>query len=701
MINLSHVTLRRGPRALIEDASLTIYGGWRVGVIGRNGTGKSSLFAALLGEFATDKGEISLQKGLAIATVAETPALPDLAIEFALDGDVELRRLERELVVAEDAHDAHRISDIHERLNTIGGYAARARAARLLHGLGFSSAAQVQPVASFSGGWRMRLNLARALMCRSDLLLLDEPTNHLDLDAVIWLQAWLVDYPGTLLVISHDREFLDAVTTHTLHLENARATLYTGNYSQFERQRAEQLALQSAAYAKQQRQVAHLQSFINRFKAKASKATQAQSRIKQLERMQLVAPAHFDSEFTFELPEPERLPSPLIRFDNVSAGYRASPSPQPSPQRGEGDSLSSPPTSSEYSSVPPSSMGADGSYRPSPSMGAGHSSIPSPLMGEGKGGGDKAQRVILSGIKLLIAPGDRIGLLGPNGAGKSTLVRTLAGELPALSGDATRSPHLRVGYFAQHQLEQLDPKASPLLHLKRLDQSLGGRAGELELRNFLGGFNFRGDRVFEAVAPFSGGEKARLCLAMVVYQKPNLLLLDEPTNHLDLDMRHALETALTSFAGAVVLVSHDRHLLSTTSETLLRVSDGQCLPFDGDLDDYARWLTSRDSSSPLPLGGEGKGEGVTRLSAKDRRKAGADARALRTAAKKLDEKLNRLNAELKALDEQLANPALYSRAERTEISKLQRSHAQLRDEIGRTEEEWLKIEDQIEQSGAG
>jgi ATP-binding cassette subfamily F protein 3 len=651
MINLNHVTLRRGPRALIEDASLTIYGGWRVGVIGRNGTGKSSLFAALLGELATDKGEISVQKGLAVATVAqETPALPDLAIEFALDGDVELRRLERELVAAEDAHDAHRISDIHERLNTIGGYAARARAARLLHGLGFSSAAQGQPVASFSGGWRMRLNLARALMCRSDLLLLDEPTNHLDLDAVIWLQAWLVDYPGTLLVISHDREFLDAVTTHTLHLENARATLYAGNYSQFERQRAEQLALQTAAYAKQQRQVAHLQSFINRFKAKASKATQAQSRIKQLERMQLVAPAHFDSEFAFELPEPERLPSPLIRFDNVSAGYAF---------------------------------------------------IPSPSTGEGKGWGDKAQRVILTSIKLLIAPGDRIGLLGPNGAGKSTLVRTLAGELPALSGDATRSPHLRVGYFAQHQLEQLDPKASPLLHLKRLDQVLGGRAGELELRNFLGGFNFRGDRVFEAVAPFSGGEKARLCLAMVVYQKPNLLLLDEPTNHLDLDMRHALETALTSFAGAVVLVSHDRHLLSTTSETLLRVSDGQCLPFDGDLDDYARWLTSRDSSSPLPLGGEGKGEGVTRLSAKDRRKAGADARALRTAAKKLDEKLNRLNAELKALDEQLANPALYSRAERTEISKLQRSHAQLRDEIGRTEEEWLKIEDQIEQSGAG
>jgi ATP-binding cassette subfamily F protein 3 len=389
--------------------------------------------------------------------------------------------------------------------------------------------------------------------------------------------------------------------------------------------------LQAAAYAKQQRQVAHLQSFINRFKAKASKATQAQSRIKQLERMQLVAPAHFDSEFSFELPEPERLPSPLIRFDNVSAGYST-------------------------------------------------------------GNGSK---VILRGIKLLIAPGDRIGLLGPNGAGKSTLVRTLAGELPALSGDATRSPYLRVGYFAQHQLEQLDPKASPLLHMKRLDQAIGGRTGELELRNFLGGFNFRGDRVFEAVEPFSGGEKARLCLAMVVYQKPNLLLLDEPTNHLDLDMRHALETALTTFAGAVVLVSHDRHLLSTTSEDLWRVSDGHCLPFDGDLDEYARWLTSRDKSSQTP-GAVTIVKTENRPTAKDRRKAGADERALRATARKLDEKLNRLNAELKALDERLADPALYGTAGKTDISKLQREHARLREEIGKAEEAWLAAEDQLE-----
>jgi ATP-binding cassette, subfamily F, member 3 len=637
MITLTNVTLRRGPRALLEEASLTIYGGWHVGVIGRNGTGKSSLFAALMGELGTDKGEIGVQKNLAIATVAqETPGLPDLAIEFALDGDIELRQLERDLVTAEDAHDLHRISDIHERLNTIGGYAARARAARLLHGLGFSSEAQTQPVSSFSGGWRMRLNLARALMCRSDLLLLDEPTNHLDLDAVIWLQTWLVNYPGTLLVISHDREFLDAVTTHTLHIENARATLYTGNYSQFERQRAEKLTLQSAAYAKQQRQVAHLESFITRFKAKASKATQAQSRIKQLERMQLVAPAHADSEFSFELPEPDRLPSPLIRFDNVSAGY----------QNTEGN------------------------------------------------------KTILKGIKFLIAPGDRIGLLGPNGAGKSTLVRTLAGELKSLSGDDTRSPHLRVGYFAQHQLEQLDPKASPLLHLKRVDQAMGGNTTEQDLRNFLGGFNFRGDRVFEAVAPFSGGEKARLCLAMVVYQKPNLLLLDEPTNHLDLDMRHALETALTGFAGAVVLVSHDRHMLSVTCDDFWRVSEGQSLPFEGDLDDYARWLTSRDKSSQTPSAtAEPDAAAPKNLSAKERRKASADERALRSSARKLDEKLNRLNAELKALDERLADPSLYDSAEPAEITKLQRQHAQLRQDISKTEEEWLAVADQLEAAG--
>jgi ATP-binding cassette subfamily F protein 3 len=623
MISLNQATLRRGSRALLDQVTFTIHAGWRVGVVGRNGTGKSTLFAAILGELHADRGDISVQKNLAIATVAqETPALPDAAIEFALDGDAELRDLERRLVVAENADDAHDISDIHERLNTIGGYSARARAARLLHGLGFEPEMQERAVASFSGGWRMRLNLARALMCRSDLLLLDEPTNHLDLDAVIWLQDWLTGYQGTLLVISHDREFLDAVTTHTLHLEGSKATLYTGNYSQFERARAEQMALQSAAYEKQQKQVAHLQSFINRFKAKASKATQAQSRMKQLEKMQLVAAAHADSEFSFSFPQPDRLPSPLIRFNDLAAGYPGKP--------------------------------------------------------------------ILKHLKLLIAPGERIGLLGPNGAGKSTLVRTLAGELPPLSGDMLRDPYLKVGYFAQHQLEQLDPKASPILHLRRLDP----KAGEQELRNFLGGFNFRGDRAFEAVAPFSGGEKARLALAMVVYRQPNLLLLDEPTNHLDLDMRHALETALLDFAGAVILVSHDRHMVASTCDTLLLVAEGGCRPFEGDLNDYARWLTSRDSGSAAPKAPR------ERQTPKDERRAAADARAqlrpLRDTIKRLDTQMTRLNKDLAAIESALADQTLYEASRSAELAKLLKEQGAVKRKLESAEEEWLKTSTQIE-----
>ncbi|SHH16239.1 ATP-binding cassette, subfamily F, member 3 [Hydrocarboniphaga daqingensis] len=527
MISASRLTLRRGPRALLEDASFSIHHGWHVGLIGRNGTGKSTLFAAILGQLAPDKGEMSSLKNVAVATAAqETPALPDLAIEFALDGDVELRDLERRLAVAEAKEDIDAICAIHERLGMIGGYAARARAAALLHGLSFSQEAQQRPVADFSGGWRMRLNLARALMCRSDVLLLDEPTNHLDLDAVIWLQGWLASYPGLLMVISHDREFLDAVTTHTLHLESQKATLYTGNYSSFERQRAERLTLQAGAYAKQQKQVAHLQKFINRFRASAAKASQAQSRIKALERMELVSAVHADSEFSFEFPEPDRLPSPLVRFDDVSAGYQT----------------------------------------------------------------DHGDKVILEKLRVLVAPGERIGLLGQNGAGKSTLVQTIAGAIPPLAGDLMRDGHLRVGYFAQHTTETLDADASPILHFRRIDP----KVSEQELRGFLGGFNFKGDRVYEPVGPFSGGEKARLALAMVVYQNPNLLLLDEPTNHLDLDMRHALETALIGFQGAVIVVSHDRHLLTSTCDTLWLVADGRCVNFDGDLDDYAKWLNTRD-----------------------------------------------------------------------------------------------------------
>ncbi|WP_028006683.1 ATP-binding cassette domain-containing protein [Solimonas flava] len=626
MISLQSLTLRRGARTLLEDASLTIYPGWRVGVVGRNGTGKSTLFAAITGQLDADRGSLSRPKDLAIASVAqETPSLPDLAIEFVLDGDVELRQLEARLVKAENEHDVERIATIHERLNAIGGYAARARAATLMHGLGFAHEAGQRPVASFSGGWRMRLNLARALMCRSDLLLLDEPTNHLDLDAVIWLQEWLVSYPGTLLLISHDREFLDAVTTQTLHLENLKATLYTGNYSQFERQRAERLTLQAGQYEKQQREIAHLQNFIRRFKAKASKATQAQSRVKALERMELVAAVHADSEFSFSFPEPEKLPSPLLRFDKLSAGY-----------------------------------------------------------------GDKK---ILSGLKLLVAPGDRIGLLGPNGAGKSTLVRTLAGELAPLAGQAMRDPNLRVGYFAQHTTDSLDPQASPLLHLKRLDP----RANEQALRNFLGSFNFRGDRAMEKVEPFSGGEKARLALALVVYQKPNLLLLDEPTNHLDLDMRHALEQALLDYPGALVVVSHDRHLLTSTCETFWLVAGGEAQPFEGDLDAYARWLRQRDNTAAPKPAAEAAAPAAPHRDAAELR---AQSKPLRETINRLDKQMAKLQAALTPIEAQLADGAIYEAARSAELRDALARQAELRRQLAAAEDEWLTTTERLETLGA-
>jgi ATP-binding cassette subfamily F protein 3 len=633
MLTFSDVTLRRGPRALLTQVSLTVHAGWRVGVVGRNGTGKSSLFAMILGELTPDAGEVALPRRLAIATVAqETPAVEQPALEYALDGDVELRQVERELEAAEAAHDGMRIAHLHEHLATIDGYAARARAARLLHGLGFSPEEQAQPVASFSGGWRMRLNLARALLRRSDLLLLDEPTNHLDLDTVVWLQGWLVEYPGTLLVISHDREFLDAVTTHTLHLAQGTATLYTGNHSQFERQRAERMAQQSAVAEQQRRKIEHLQAFIDRFKAKASKARQAQSRIKMIERIERVAVVVADPEFEFEFPLPPKLPAPMIRLDDAAVGYD--------------------------------------------------------------------ERTVLGAIKLSLAPGDRVGLLGPNGEGKTTLVRLLAGELPARAGTQTRHPDLRVGYFAQHQLEQLDTAASPLAHFKRLDPA----AGEQALRNYLGGFHFLGDRVFEPVGPFSGGEKARLALALVVYRKPNLLLLDEPTNHLDLDMRQALELALQEFAGALVLVSHDRHLVGATCDTLWRVSDGRVVEFDGDLDDYAAWLATRErewarrqdvatATAPAPTAD-------TRANAKQQRRADAEQRRrekpLRDALRRAEQRIETLKAELATLDARMQQPDYYAGASATEVAAATQRTATLRRELAQAEDEWLGAAEALE-----
>jgi len=623
MLSFDHITLSRGPRTLLDDVNLTIFAGQHVGVVGRNGTGKSSLFALIRGELAADRGELSLPRRLAIASVAqETPAVAQPAMDYVLDGDVELRATEQALAAAETARDAAQIATLHERLHAIGGYAARARAGKLLHGLGFAPAEHTQPVAEFSGGWRMRLNLAAALMCRSDLLLLDEPTNHLDLDAVLWLQEFLAGYLGTLLVISHDREFLDAVTSHTLHLSQQRAMLYTGNYSQFELLRAERLAQQTALAKHQQHQIAHLQSFVDRFRAKASKARQAQSRLKMIERIERVLPAHADSAFEFSFPPPDKLPAPLLRLDELAAGY-----------------------------------------------------------------GD---RTVWRDARMDIGPGARIGLLGPNGAGKSTLMRVLAGELPALSGEMVRHRDLRVGYLAQHQLEQLDPRGSPFVHLRRQEPAIE----EQVARSFLGGFDFRGDRVYEPVVNFSGGEKARLALALVVRSRPNLLLLDEPTNHLDLDMRAALELALQDYAGALVLVSHDRHLLGVTCDELWRVAEGTVRPFDGDLDDYAAWLAARERSWSAQVDAQIPASDTRQVSAKDRRRAAADQRArekpLRDTIRNAEAAMAAAQARLAEIEARLCEPEIYQDGNQETVATLLREQAQLRRDLASSEESWLE-----------
>ncbi|GIK36021.1 MAG: ABC transporter ATP-binding protein [Gammaproteobacteria bacterium] len=634
MLTFADVTLSRGPRTLLTGVSFAAFAGWRLGVVGRNGTGKTSLFGLVTGEIAPDAGSVALPRNLAVASVAqETPASPRSALDYALDGDTELRATEAELAAAEAAHDAGRIAQLHEKLYAIDGYAARARAARLLHGLGFEAADQERAVAEFSGGWRMRLNLARALLCRSDLLLLDEPTNHLDLDAVLWLQAWLTAYPGTMLVISHDRDFLDAVTTHTLHLAQGTATLYTGNYSQFERLRAERMAQQGALRAQQQRQIAHLQSFVDRFKAKASKARQAQARVKMIERIRLAAPAHADAEFEFSIPEPQRLPEPLLVLDRAAAGYGA--------------------------------------------------------------------RSVLSGLRMTIAPGDRIGILGPNGAGKSTLTKLLAGVLEPQAGSVVRSPWLVVGYFAQHQLEQLDAAASPLEHLRRQAPGLGEKA----CREYLAAYHFRGDRVFEPVGPFSGGEKARLALALLVQGRPNLLLLDEPTNHLDLDLRHALEIALQDYAGALVLVSHDRHLVESTCDSLWRVAGGSAQPFDGDLDDYARWLAQRERDYEPEEAAAAVAPREIRLSPKEQRRAAAEQRArlkaLRDAVRKAEGEMQRLGARLAAVEKELADPGSYQALGRERLTELSREQKQLRAQLAGTEDAWLRATTELENGEKG
>ena len=588
MLQFRSLTLRRGSRLLFRDTSFQIHPGQKVGITGANGTGKSSLFALLLGELQPDEGELLWPREWVIAHVAqETPSDERPAIEYVLDGDRELRETERALAQAEKAGDGEGQARLHAHFEAIGGYQARSRAAQLLSGLGFRPGQETRPVSSFSGGWRMRLNLARALICRSDLLLLDEPTNHLDLDAVIWLEGWLRRYPGTLLLISHDREFLDAVTDHIAHIEQQQLTLYSGNYSAFERIRAEQLAHQQAQYQKQQREIAHMHSYVERFRAKATKARQAQSRLKALERMERIAPAHVDSPFHFSFRPPEKLPNPLLRLHHAACGY-------------------------------------DGS-------------------------------AIVSGVELSLSPGDRIGLLGPNGAGKSTFIKLLAGKLEPLEGQVETAQDLAIGYFAQHQLDQLHPGHSPLEHLLQI----GPELREQEARDYLGSFGFSGDKALEPVAPFSGGEKSRLALALLIWKRPNLLLLDEPTNHLDLEMRQALAVALQDFTGAMIIVSHDRHLLRVSTDELLLVDGGAISGFDGSLDDYPAWLARRNSTAAA---GKATEPGAERDRRAERRAAARRRQALQPLKKKLqqaEEELEALQQQQADLELQLADNDLY------------------------------------------
>ncbi|HKQ14074.1 MAG TPA: ATP-binding cassette domain-containing protein [Steroidobacteraceae bacterium] len=637
MLTFSGLALRRGTRLLIADASFTIYRGEKVGIVGANGCGKSSLLALILGELQADAGSFDMPTQLVVAHVAqEMDATQRAAVEFVMDGDAELRETEAAMAAAEARDAGAALGELHARYAALGGYDARSRAGRLMHGLGFSAAEETKPVAAFSGGWRMRLNLAQALMCRSDLLLLDEPTNHLDLDAVLWLEEWLRSYPGTLLMIAHDREFLDRSVDRIVHIEQGAAKIYTGNYSAFEEQRATQLAQQQSLYERQQREIRHMMSFVERFRAKASKARQAQSRLKALERMERIAPAHVDSPFEFSFLAPEKLPRPLLTLERQSAGY--------------------------------------------------------------------GERIVLQSLNMTIVPGARIALLGRNGAGKSTLMKLLAGELNARDGKRTEARDLRIGYFAQHQLEQLDVEESPLQHLRRHGGAAAARGTEQELRSFLGGFGFSGDRVFEPVGPFSGGEKARLVLALVSFRRPNLLLLDEPTNHLDLEMRQALAVALQDYDGAVVLVAHDRHLLRAVADELVLVDAGRATPFDGDLEDYARWfLTSaaqaqeqETAAKPAPK----ETSEQTSEQKKQRKREQAERRnrlsPLRAEVARCEARIAELERRRQEIEAQLANPEVYGEQAKQRLQELLGAQTQVRRDLTAAEEAWVAASERLD-----
>ena len=628
MIAFRDFALRRGGHLLLSGVDAALHDGWKIGVAGRNGSGKSSLFAAILGEIEPEAGALDLPTGLRIASAAqETPALPDAAIDYVLGGDVELAAALADEAQAAAAGDHAAAAIAHHRIDALAGYDGRARAGRLLHGLGFKSDDHDKPVAEFSGGWRGRLNLARALMAPSDLLLLDEPTNHLDLDAVLWLEQWLRRYPRTLMIISHDREFLDGTVDHVLHLEQGGARLYAGNYSDFERQRAERLHQQQAAFAKEQAERVHLQSFIDRFRAKATKARQAQSRIKRLEKLAGTEAVRVERAFEFRFPQPPRLPQSMLKLEHVDAGYAPAAK-------------------------------------------------------------------VLGNVRFSVQAGDRIGLLGPNGAGKSTLVKTLVGELAPMAGERHVHKDAMIGYFAQHTVESLRAGESPYDHLRELAPDASPQA----LRDWLGKWHFAGDRAFENVDGFSGGERARLALALIAWGKPNLLVLDEPTNHLDLDTRGALADALNDFPGALVLVAHDRHLLGLVCDNFQRVADGRVEPFDGDLDDYARWLRGRG-------GGAGEREAVASKAAdpRERRRGTATERerhrSLRKRLEKIEARMAGIDAGLAGLQDRLADPVIYE-GPTAVLADIGREQNALREEKAALEAEWLQRFEELEAATA-
>ncbi|MDM1273466.1 ATP-binding cassette domain-containing protein [Acinetobacter indicus] len=636
MIQFDQVSLRRGGRVLFQKASMQIHPGWKVGLTGVNGAGKSTLFAALLGELGADEGSLTRPSGWTVAHMAqEVKALDMPALDFVLSGDEEYWQIQKQLAQPEQLSDSE-LAQLHGRFDEIHGYSAPSKAAQLMAGLGFMEHQLRLDVSSFSGGWRMRLNLARTLMSRSDLLLLDEPTNHLDLDAILWLEDWLNAYEGTLILISHDRDFLDAVTDHILHIENQELTLYTGNYSTFEVTRSERLAQQQQAFEKQVEARAHLQKFIDRFKAKATKARQAQSRIKQLEKMQLLAPAHVDTPFTFSFREPTKMSSPLLTLDQAEIGYPG--------------------------------------------------------------------KSIASKINLQITPSSRIGLLGMNGAGKSTLIKSLVGDLALLNGQRKASELLNIGYFAQHQMDALDAQASPMLQLSRLADK---QISEATLRSFLGSFGFSGERMDTPCESFSGGERARLALALIVWQRPNVLILDEPTNHLDLDMRHALSMALQDFEGAVVLVSHERQLIASVCDDLLLVHAGRCTEFSGDLQDYAKWLRearqqqiNAQTALAQASASTNKTAAPAKVDKEAQRKLAAqrreETRPLRKKIEQCESQIEKIQPRLACIEEQLADSSLYEASRKEDLLKLMNEQTSLKATLEQAEETMLELMMELE-----